>query len=132
MSELYSAFSNTIEGIALVQEGVIRNQDIMFMNSGELASFLKNLSTNTEYLKKREELTQEIAATKKELESIDGFDPWGYQSAKVEALTSKLNALKKTLDTIRGLFSSGSVISNPNGETGGTPLVMGSWKLSPN
>ena len=132
MSELYSAFSNTIEGIALVQEGVIRNQDIMFMNSGELASFLKNLSTNTEYLKKREEeLTQEIAATKKELESIDGFDPWGYQSAKVEALTGKLNALKKTLDTIRGLFSSGSVISNPNGETGGTPLVMGSWKPKP-
>ena len=132
MSELYSAFSNTIEGIALVQEGVIRNQDIMFMNSGELASFLKNLSTNTEYLKKREEeLTQEIAATKKELESIDGFDPWGYQSAKVEALTGKLNGLKNALNTIRGLFSSGSVISNPNGETGGTPLVMGSWKPKP-
>lgn len=132
MSELYSAFSNTIGGIALVQEGVIRNQDIMFMNSGELASFLKNLSTNTEYLKKREEeLTQEIAATKKELESIDGFDPWGYQSAKVEALTGKLNGLKNALNTIRGLFSSGSVISNPNGETGGTPLVMGSWKPKP-
>ena len=132
MSGLYSAFSNTIEGIALVQEGVIRNQDIMFMNSGELASFLKNLSTNTEYLKKREEeLTQEIAATKKELESIDGFDPWGYQSAKVEALTGKLNGLKNALNTIRGLFSSGSVISNPNGETGGTPLVMGSWKPKP-
>lgn len=132
MSELYSAFSNTIEGIALVQEGVIRNQDIMFMNSGELASFLKNLSTNTEYLKKREEeLTQEIAATKKELESIDGFDPWGYQSAKVEALTGKLNGLKNALNTIRGLFFSGSVISNPNGETGGTPLVMGSWKPKP-
>lgn len=132
LSELYSAFSNTIEGIALVQEGVIKNQDIMFMNSGELASFLKNLSTNTEYLKKREEeLTQEIVATKKELESLDGFDPWGYQSARVESLTSKLNILKNSLDTLRGFFSSGSVILNPNGETGGTPLVMGSWKPKP-
>ena len=132
MSELYSAFSNTIEGIALVQEGVIKNQDILFMNSGELASFLKNLSTNTEYLKKREEeLTQEIVATKKELESIDGFDPWGYQSARVESLTNKLNTLKNSLDILRGFFSSGSVISNPNGETGGTPLVMGSWKPKP-
>lgn len=132
MSELYSAFSNTIEGIALVQEGVIRNQDIMFMNSEELASFLKNLSTNTEYLKKREEeLTQEIIATKKELESLDGFDPWGYQSANVETLTGKLKDLERALSAIRELSSSGSAISYPNGETGGTPLVMGSWTPKP-